>query len=97
MSEKKPKREQKAVALQYKPEDVAPRVVASGQGYVAEKILETAAREDVRIHKDAKLAEELTKVELGANIPPELYEIVAKILVFIEGLDKLEAKVKNGK
>ena len=97
MRERMPNMNKKAVALQYKPEDNAPRVVASGQGYIAEKILETASREDVPVHKDAALAEELTKVELGANIPPELYEIVAKILVFIEDIDKLEAKINNAR
>jgi len=96
MNHEKPKRQQKAVALQYNPSDTAPRVVATGQGYVAEKILETAERESVPVHKDAVLVEELARVDLGANIPPNLYEIVAKILVFIEDIDKLEAKVKNG-
>jgi len=88
---------QKAVALKYTPQDNAPRVVASGQGYVAERILEKAAEEKVQTYKDADLVDELTKIDLGANIPPELYEIVAKILVFVEDLDKLEGYAKHAK
>ena len=96
MDQNKKKTMPKAVALQYVPEQGAPRVVASGQGYVADKILETAAKGGVSVHKDEKLVEELTKIDLGAHIPPELYEIVARVLVFIEKLDKLEGYANHG-
>ncbi|MBR1736353.1 MAG: EscU/YscU/HrcU family type III secretion system export apparatus switch protein [Firmicutes bacterium] len=81
---------QKAVALRYKFGDVAPNVVAKGQGYVAQKILENAQSSDIPVYRDSKLVEELSNVNLGDNIPPELYEVVAQVLVFISDLDKME-------
>lgn len=79
----------RAVAIKYSPTDMAPRVVASGKGYVADKILENAT--NVPVYKDSALVEELTKIDLGDNIPPELYEVVAQVLVFISDLDKLNS------
>ena len=78
---------QKAVALQYDPGMVAPQVVAKGQGYVAGKLLEKAAVSNIPVHKDVQLAEALSQIDLGEHIPPELYEVVAQLLVFIANLD----------
>jgi len=85
----------RAVAIQYNPDDIAPKLIAKGAGLIAEKILENAANADVAIHKDEKLAEDLTRLDLGENIPPELYEVVAQVLVFISDLDKLETMKKG--
>ena len=82
-----------AIALQYDPDDIAPRVLATGQGLVAEKILETAKDNDVPIHKDEQLAKTLLKLEVGDAIPPELYEVVAEILVFVDAMDKIKGKM----
>jgi len=82
---------QKAVALSYDAEkDIAPRVIAKGQGYVAQKILERGETEDIPVYEDASLTEELTRLDLGENIPPELYEVVAQVLAFISNLDRYE-------
>lgn len=95
MDKKKPDLNQKAVALSYKSTDVAPKVVAKGQGYVAQKILENAQNSKVPVYEDAKLVDELSKIDLGNNIPPELYEVVAQVLVFISDLDRLEEIKRN--
>lgn len=87
MADKKGK-EKKAVAIKYDHTMVAPKVVASGQGHVAEKIMEIGQEQKVQIVEDAKLVEELYKVDVGSNIPPELYEVVAQLLVFIGDLDR---------
>ncbi|MDR0272199.1 MAG: EscU/YscU/HrcU family type III secretion system export apparatus switch protein [Clostridiales bacterium] len=79
---------QKAVAIRYDPDEIAPKILAKGAGVIAEKILENAA--DIPIHKDAALVDDLTRLDLGEHIPPELYEAVAKILVFISELDRKE-------
>ena len=80
---------QKAVALKYNPEtDDAPKVLAKGVGQVAERIIEKA--EGIEVIEDAALVEDLTRLDIGDNIPPELYEVVAQILVFISELDKTE-------
>ncbi|WP_025270221.1 EscU/YscU/HrcU family type III secretion system export apparatus switch protein [Hippea sp. KM1] len=74
----------KAVALRYKKEeDNAPKVIAKGRGFLAEKIEETAKEHGVYIEKDPALAESLYKIKLNEEIPEELYEAVAKILAYI--------------
>ncbi len=97
-AEKKEKPRQ-AVALSYDPwEDNAPRGVASGRGALAEKIIEKAKESAVPVHEDAKLADTLSRLEIGEAIPPELYEVVAEILVFVDAMDKIKAKMnKTGK
>jgi flagellar biosynthesis protein len=80
----------KAVAVKYNPEDAAPKIMAKGAGLVAERIMENASAADVPLHKNAALAEELTRLDLGASIPPELYEVVAQVLIFISELDRKE-------
>ena len=76
-----------AVAVAYEPGDKAPKILASGRGEVAEKIIAKA--------KDNKLAETLSKLEIGDAIPPELYEVVAEILVFVDDMDKMKAKLQQ--
>lgn len=93
MEDKKNKVKQ-AVALEYNPADNAPRVIASGRGALAEKIIEKAQESDVPVHRDDKLADTLSRLEIGDLIPPELYEVVAEILVFVDSMDKLKSKMK---
>lgn len=89
-------RRKKAVALQYVPEeDPAPKVLASGEGYLAEKIIEKAVKEDIPVHNDEKLAESLSQLEIGECIPPELYKIVADILIYVDHMDRIKGKVMS--
>ncbi|HAU84152.1 MAG TPA: flagellar biosynthesis protein FlhB [Lachnospiraceae bacterium] len=83
-----------AVALTYEKGDSAPKVVATGRGYVADKIIETAVEHDVPIHEDKKLAESLSTLEIGDTIPQELYEVVAEILVFVSDMEKIKERIK---
>lgn len=82
-----------AIALAYEKEDSAPKVIATGKGYVADKILETAKENNVPVHQDAKLAESLSDLNIGDSIPPELYGVVAEILVFVGDMDKIREKI----
>ncbi len=84
-----------AVALAYDPDDTAPRVVASGRGAVAERIIERAKESQVPVHEDSRLADTLSRLEIGEAIPPELYEAVAEILVFVDAMDKIKAKMQK--
>jgi flagellar biosynthesis protein len=70
-----------AVALHYSGAG-APRVVAKGGGKVAERIIETAREHDVPLQEDGALAAALSRVELGREIPRELYVAVAHVLAF---------------
>ena len=56
---------------------------------------EKAKENDVPFYKDNKLAETLSKLEIGDAIPPELYEVVAEILVFVDDMDKMKAKLQQ--
>ena len=89
-------KKKQAIALQYNPRDEAPTIVASGMGIVADKIIEKAKESDVPLYEDSKLANTLSKLEIGDMIPPELYGVVAEILVFVDNLDRLKGKI-NGK
>ena len=82
-----------AVALSFDPADDAPKVVASGTGALAERIIEEAQKNAVPLHKDSKLADTLSKLEIGDAIPPELYEVVAEILVYVDRMDHLKKKL----
>lgn len=90
-------KDKKAVAIKYNSQMVAPKVVAKGQGYVADKIVENAKEANVAIYQNKALVDELEKIDLGLNIPPYLYEVVAQVLVFVSDLDKREEYRKNGK
>lgn len=83
-----------AVALQYNPDEDAPKIIASGKGILAEKIIEKAKEANVPVHRDAQLTETLSKLEIGDMIPPELYEAVAEVLVFVDAMDKIRSKMK---
>lgn len=82
MSEEKEKREQVAVALHYE-KPGTPKVVAKGQGEVAEAIIKTALEHNVAIEKNPELAAALSTVELDAHIPVELYKAVAQVIGFV--------------
>ena len=75
----------KAVALQYGPGDGAPVIVASGMGYMAEKITETAMEAGVPVYEDGSLATLLTQLKLGAEIPEELYQAIVDIYIYFLG------------
>jgi flagellar biosynthesis protein len=73
---------QLAVALHYD-KSGAPRVVAKGRGTVGEKIIEVAKAHDIPIEENEVLAGALSHVELGDEIPAELYKAVAEVLIFV--------------
>lgn len=77
----------KAVALQYGPGDAAPVVVASGMGYMAEKIVETAADCGVPVYEDNSLATMLTQLQLGQEVPENLYKAIVEIYVYFLHFD----------
>ena len=82
-----------AVAVAYEPGEEAPKILATGKGQVAEKIIEKAKESQVPLYKDNKLADTLSKLKNGDQIPPELYEVVAEVLVFVDDMDKMKAKL----
>lgn len=86
-----------AVALEYEPGDQAPKVIATGRGRLAEKIIDVAKEANVPVHKDEKLARSLSVLDIGEYIPPELYSIVAEVLVFVDSMDRIQSKLGREK
>ena len=78
-----------AVALKYEGDgQEAPLIVASGRGECAEKILAVARQEKVPVYEEQSLAQVLASLEMGTQIPPELYQAVAQVIAFIWQIDK---------
>lgn len=74
----------RVAALRYDhPTDRAPKVVARGEGHVAEKILALAREHGIPIHEDRELVDVLARLDLDEDIPGEVYQVVAEILAFL--------------
>ena len=89
----------RAVALKYDGDDIAPVIIATGMGNMAEKIVETAIENNVPIFEDNSLATLLSRLELGEEIPVELYKAVVDIYVYflkfsLEGENKAQKAKK---
>jgi flagellar biosynthesis protein len=90
---------EKAVAILYdESKSAAPKVIASGKGLIAKKIIETAKEAGIHIQEDPNLIELLAKIPIGEEIPIELYQTVAEVLAFVYQVnkryrDKMEQKV----
>jgi flagellar biosynthesis protein len=93
MSAQKKKPVKKAVALQYQPsKHAAPVVTAKGQGFVAEKIIALAKKENIPIKDDPDLVQVLSQMDLDEQIPPAVYQVVAEIFSFIYHLNTKHQK-----
>lgn len=95
------KKMERAVALVYEEaKGSAPRVLASGAGKIAERIIEAAKAAGIHIQQDPNLVELLAKVPIGEEIPVELYTTVAEVLAFVYRINnrfkhKLEQQAKK--
>lgn len=79
----------KAAALSYEMGETAPTVTAMGKGEVALRIIKTAKENNVPVFENSGLVDTLLQLEIGDQIPAELYGVVAEVLVFISKVDKL--------
>ena len=88
----------RAAALSYDPaENDVPVLSAFGEGYVARKIVEVARESGVPVLPDPSLTSMLSKISVGDEIPPDMYEAVAKVLVFVSEVDRSYGeKIKRG-
>ncbi|WP_040208835.1 EscU/YscU/HrcU family type III secretion system export apparatus switch protein [Neobacillus jeddahensis] len=78
-----------AVALSYEAsKQAAPKVVAKGNGKVAESIIETAKQHQVPIQEDSSLVELLSHLQINEIIPDQLYGAVAEVFAFIYSVDR---------
>ena len=81
MPEPPPKR-RRATALRYEPGDLSPQIAATGAGLVAERIIAAAREAGVPVRSDPALAEALGALQLGTNVPAELWRAVAEALAW---------------
>lgn len=87
----------KAVALRYEHGvDEAPTVLAAGQGYLADRLLEVAREAGVPIESNPDLADALSHVSIGTVIPEDLYPVVAELLVFVNRLNQRRGEASGG-
>ena len=78
----------KAAALAYEEfKDHAPRVVASGQGKIAEAIIAKANEFQIPLFCNAELVDSLVKMEINSNVPPELYQAVVSVFVWLQNTE----------
>ncbi|SIN90822.1 flagellar biosynthesis protein [Sulfurivirga caldicuralii] len=89
-----PDARKKAVALKYEGKG-APRVVAKGQGLIAQQIIELARQAGVPVQHDEALLALLSQIELDQEIPRELYEAVAQLLAFVYRIKQDTHSPKN--
>ena len=94
MSKDENKRKQ-AVALRYEDGERAPKIVATGAGEIARKILELAREHGVPVERNDSLVDVLSQLDLGYEIPPETYRVVAEILAFLYRTDEAWRRKKK--
>jgi len=87
MPEREPPERRRATALRYERGEHAPRVTATGAGLVADRILAAAREAGIPVRHDPALADALAKLELGADVPEELWTTVAETLAWAYRLD----------
>lgn len=84
-----------ATALSYETGRAAPRVLASGRGLIAQRIIDAAALAGVPVRSDPALSNALQALDLGDEVPEELYRAVAETLAWAYGLDAQAAKARQ--
>jgi len=86
------KKIKKATAIKYEQGYDVPIITAAGMGYIADKILEKAKENKVAIVENEELANLLSNVDVGSEIPIELYDAIAKVIAYVMDLDALMKK-----
>lgn len=81
---------QSAIALAYQTGDLAPKIVAKGNGLIAEEIIARAREHGVFVHESKELVALLMKVELDRDIPPALYRAVAELLAWLYQIEAIQ-------
>ncbi len=91
----KPRKQKKsAIALHYEKETQdAPQIVAKGKGAIAEKIIALAKEHNIPLYEDPDLIEVLSKLDLGQEIPPEMYKLIAEVLIYVYKANNKVSKI----
>lgn len=95
MNDERPPNRRQAVALRYQQHESAPRVVAKGYGELADRITAAAREHDIFTHEAPELVALLMELDLEQEIPPQLYVIVAELLVWVAELEHAKGSQQN--
>jgi flagellar biosynthesis protein len=88
----------KATALHYDMDkNNAPKLVAKGEKYLAQKIIDVAKKHNIPIKEDKDMVELLSKLEINQEIPPNMYKAIAEIFSFVYKLSKEDLNEKTNK
>lgn len=79
--------DKKAIALRYQAFEPAPKVVAKGDGLIAEEIIRRAQEHGIFVHDSPELVNLLSQIELNEYIPQTLWEIVAELLAWVRSIE----------
>jgi flagellar biosynthesis protein len=93
--EKTPKIKKAAALVYDREKDSAPRIIATGRGKVADRIIEKGREAGVAVMEDSDVSEVLEALPLGSEIPPELYQAVAEVLTFVYQTGRKYAQFKK--
>ncbi|MFC5714081.1 EscU/YscU/HrcU family type III secretion system export apparatus switch protein [Thalassorhabdus alkalitolerans] len=86
--QRKEKNGRTAAVIRYdEEENLVPKVVAQGKGQVAQQIMALAKENNIHMQEDPLLVENLLDMDLGENVPPQLYSVIAEILLLIEEME----------
>jgi flagellar biosynthesis protein len=85
---KPPRGRARAVALQYSKNDLLPKIIASGSGEVARRIVALAEEHQIPVERHDELVELLSKLDVGTTISEEGFRLVAEILCFLYEVDR---------
>jgi len=88
-----PHTKQRAVALAYETGDLAPKVLAKGNGVIAEQIISRARENGIFVHESKELVAMLMQVNLDDHIPPALYQAIAEILAWLYRLEQQKTTI----
>ena len=88
------KKVKKAAAIKYEQGYDVPIVTAAGMGHIADKILQKAEESKVTVVENEELANLLSNVDVGSEIPLELYDAIAKVIAYVMDIDALMKKSK---
>jgi flagellar biosynthesis protein len=86
-----------AVALRYEANAMAPRVVAKAEGFMAQALIDRAQAAGVPLNTAPELLQLLMKLDLNHVIPPDLYAVVAQVLVWAYSVDERDATERTAK
>ncbi|TYR80134.1 flagellar biosynthesis protein FlhS [Priestia megaterium] len=79
-----------ATVIRYEEQEGAPKIVAQGTGSVANRILDIAKQHNIPLQEDETLLTNLMNMELGDQIPPQLYAVIAEILLFVKKVEEID-------